>query len=105
MVPLAGVEPARPQRRLILSQVRLPIPPQRHVNTEQNYIFNILFVLGSSALIMPIPCASNFLSDAYVAVAATILLLIFGYTQRKIVRWEGLLLLACYVAYAYVALV
>ena len=38
MVPLAGVEPARPQRRLILSQVRLPIPPQRHVNTEQNYI-------------------------------------------------------------------
>ena len=38
MVPLAGVEPARPQRRLILSQVRLPIPPQRHVDTERNYI-------------------------------------------------------------------
>ena len=38
LVPLAGVEPARPQRRLILSQVRLPIPPQRHVDTEQNYI-------------------------------------------------------------------
>ena len=74
-------------------------------NVIGSCIFNILFVLGSSALIMPIPCASNFLSDAYVAVAATILLLIFGYTQRKIVRWEGLLLLACYVAYAYVALV
>ena len=73
-------------------------------NVIGSCIFNILFVLGSSALIMPIPCASNFLSDAYVAVAATILLLIFGYTQRKIVRWEGLLLLACYVAYAYVAL-
>lgn len=38
LVPLAGVEPARPQRRLILSQVRLPIPPQRHIDTEQNYI-------------------------------------------------------------------
>jgi cation:H+ antiporter len=74
-------------------------------NVIGSCIFNILFVLGSSALIMPIPCASNFLSDAYVAVAATILLLIFGYTQRKIVRWEGLLLLACYIAYAYVALV
>ena len=74
-------------------------------NVIGSCIFNILFVLGSSALIMPIPCASNFLSDAYVAVAATILLLIFGYTQRKIVRWEGLLLLACYVAYAYLALV
>ena len=73
-------------------------------NVIGSCIFNILFVLGSSALIMPIPCASNFLSDAYVAVAATILLLIFGYTQRKIVRWEGLLLLACYIAYAYLAL-
>ena len=74
-------------------------------NVIGSCIFNILFVLGSSALIMPIPCASNFLSDAYVAVAATVLLLIFGYTQRKIQRWEGLLLLACYVAYAYLALV
>ena len=74
-------------------------------NVIGSCIFNILFVLGSSALIMPIPCASNFLSDAYVAVAATVLLLFFGYTQRKIQRWEGLLLLACYVAYAYVALV
>ena len=74
-------------------------------NVIGSCIFNILFVLGSSALIMPIPCASNVLSDAYVAVAATVLLLIFGYTQRKIQRWEGLLLLACYVIYAYVALV
>ena len=48
---------------------------------------------------------ANFLSDAYVAVGATVLLLLFGYTQMKIVRWEGGLLLACYVAYAYVALV
>ncbi|MBP5736672.1 MAG: calcium/sodium antiporter [Acidaminococcaceae bacterium] len=74
-------------------------------NVIGSCIFNILFVLGSSALIMPIPCAPNFLSDAYVAVGATVLLLLFGYTQMKIVRWEGLLLVACYVAYAYVALV
>ena len=74
-------------------------------NVIGSCIFNLLFVLGTSSLIMPIPCAPNFLSDAYVAVGATILLLIFGYTNMKIARWEGWLMLACYVAYACVALV
>ena len=74
-------------------------------NVIGSCIFNILFVLGSSALILPIACAPNFLSDACVAVGATVLLLIFGYTGRKIQRWEGWLLLASYVTYAYVALV
>ena len=74
-------------------------------NVVGSCIFNLLFVLGTSALILPIPCAPNFLSDAYVAVGATVLLLLFGFTQMKIARWEGVLLVACYVAYAYVALV
>ena len=74
-------------------------------NVVGSCVFNLLFVLGTSALILPIPCAPNFLSDAYVAVGATVLLLIFGFTQMKIARWEGVLLLFCYVAYAYVALV
>ena len=74
-------------------------------NVVGSCIFNLLFVLGTSALILPILCAPNFLSDAYVAVGATILLLIFGYTQMKIARWEGVLLVACYAAYAYIALV
>ena len=74
-------------------------------NVVGSCIFNLLFVLGTSALILPIPCAPNFLSDAYVAVGATVLLLLFGFTQMKIARWEGVLLVACYAAYAYVALV
>ena len=74
-------------------------------NVVGSCIFNLLFVLGTSALILPILCAPNFLSDAYVAVGATVLLLIFGYTQMKIARWEGVLLVACYAAYAYIALV
>ena len=74
-------------------------------NVVGSCIFNLLFVLGTSALILPIPCAPNFLSDAYVAVGATVLVLIFGYTQMKIARWEGALLVACYAAYAYIVLV
>ncbi len=73
-------------------------------NVVGSCIFNILFVLGASALIHPIDCAPNFLSDAYVAVGATVLLLLFGYTQMKIVRWEGGVLIGCYAAYAYTAL-
>ena len=74
-------------------------------NVVGSCIFNILFVLGTSALILPIACAPNFLSDAYVAVGATVLLLIFGYTQMKIVRWEGWMLIGCYLAYGYFGLV
>ncbi len=74
-------------------------------NVVGSCVFNLLFVLGTSALILPIPCAPNFLSDAYVAVGATVLLLLFGFTQMKIARWEGVLLVACYMAYAYLALV
>ena len=74
-------------------------------NVVGSCIFNLLFVLGTSALILPIPCAPNFLSDAYVAVGATVLLLLLGFTQMKIARWEGVLLVACYVTYAYMALV
>ena len=35
MVPKAGLEPARRELRLILSQVRLPIPPLRHMMRQQ----------------------------------------------------------------------
>ena len=35
MVPKAGLEPARRELRLILSQVRLPIPPLRHEICQQ----------------------------------------------------------------------
>ena len=35
LVPLAGVEPARYHYRMILSHVRLPIPPQRQAPFRQ----------------------------------------------------------------------
>ena len=40
MVPVAGLEPARCRHRGILSPLRLPIPPHRHItnNEPQNIV-------------------------------------------------------------------
>ena len=40
MVPKAGLEPARRGLRLILSQVRLPIPPLRHIVLNNSNIIS-----------------------------------------------------------------
>lgn len=39
MVPLAGIEPARPYEQQILSLPRLPVPPQGPSNQEKLYRF------------------------------------------------------------------
>lgn len=43
-------------------------------NIVGSNIFNILFVIGTSALIIPITFASNFIIDTIIAVAAGVLL-------------------------------
>ncbi len=43
-MPVAGLEPARLLNRLILSQVRLPIPPHRH-NLKTEIYFSIDFLI------------------------------------------------------------
>ena len=44
-MPVAGLEPARLLNRLILSQVRLPIPPQRHEKRfAKTELYNIISV-------------------------------------------------------------
>ena len=63
-------------------------------------IFNILFVLGSSALIIPIAYGSDFKMDSVVAILAPVLLLICVLNKDKqLKRWGGVLLLASYAGY------
>ncbi len=63
-------------------------------------IFNILFVLGSSALITPIAYGSDFKMDSAVAIMAPVLLLICVLNKDKqLKRWGGFLLLASYAGY------
>lgn len=63
-------------------------------------IFNILFILGTTALITNIPYASNFNFDAVVALAALIILFVLVSNKEKVLkRWGGAVMLASYAAY------
>lgn len=64
-------------------------------------VFNILLILGSSALIMPLSFSGMTMVDAAVLVLSTVLLLICAYTglRNRIDRWEGAAMLLCFVAY------
>ena len=68
-------------------------------NIVGSNIFNILFVVGLSALIVPVPFAANFRIDTMVALAAGVLLLACAASKKKLVRWHGILMLLGYGAY------
>lgn len=68
-------------------------------NIVGSNLFNILFVIGTSSLIIPIRFAESFRTDCLVALAAAVLLFLCCVRTRQLSRWTGLLLLACYGAY------
>ena len=75
-------------------------------NIVGSNIFNILFVIGTSSLIIPINFASNFIFDAVIAFAAIVITWLCTIKDHKLNRWAGFLLLGCYVAYfAYIVIV
>ena len=67
-------------------------------------IFNILGILGVTALISPIPVAGRFLSfDLPVVIAAAIVLTGFLLMRPMIGRWAGFAMLVGYAAYIWSA--
>lgn len=68
-------------------------------NIVGSNIFNILFVVGSSALITPIPFASAFLTDTVIAIAAAVLLLVCCLHHYRLSRKSGVAMLASYATY------
>ncbi|MBO5408324.1 MAG: calcium/sodium antiporter [Clostridia bacterium] len=68
-------------------------------NIVGSNIFNILFVVGISALITPVPFQSGFIFDSVVAIGSIVLLWGCCAKDKKLPRWSGFLFLACYVAY------
>ncbi len=74
-------------------------------NIVGSNIYNILCIGGTTALIAPGAVPAEIISfDAPLMVGVSALLVVFAATARRIDRWEGLALLAGYVAYLYLAL-
>lgn len=68
-------------------------------NIVGSNIFNILFVVGLSSLIIDIPFASAFNFDTYVALGAAVLLWLCALRTQRLQRLAGALMLVCYAAY------
>ena len=68
-------------------------------NIVGSNIFNILFIVGLSAMIVPVPFTPNFRIDTVVAFAAGVMLLLCSLRQKKLVRWHGIAMLLAYGAY------
>lgn len=75
-------------------------------NIVGSNIFNILFILGTTALITNIPYAMNFNFDAAIALAALVILFVLVSNKEKTLKhWGGALMLASYAAYfAYIVI-
>jgi cation:H+ antiporter len=62
-------------------------------------IFNILFVLGITGLIQPIPFEKAFMTDSAWGICATVLLWIFVVCDRTLTKTKGLIFLILYAIY------
>jgi cation:H+ antiporter len=62
-------------------------------------IFNILFVLGITGVIRPIPFENVFLVDSAWGIVATVLLLIFVLRDRILTKSKGIIFLILYAIY------
>ena len=68
-------------------------------NIVGSNIFNILFVVGLSALIIPVPFSAAFLVDTLIALGAVALLLVAVLPKQKLTRVGGIVMLLGYAAY------
>ena len=68
-------------------------------NIVGSNIVNILFVVGTTALILPVPFAAGFVVDMGIAIAASVLLLVCVLLRHKLDRMGGTIMLLGYAAY------
>lgn len=70
-------------------------------NVIGSNIFNVFFVLGTSAVIRPLPAYEGITMDAWAAVVGSMLVWLFIKTnkERQIKRWGGAILLLVYAVY------
>jgi cation:H+ antiporter len=68
-------------------------------NIVGSNIFNILFVVGTTAIITPVTYSSTFFADSLAALGAAVLLLVCVAPKKRLARVGGAVMLVCYAAY------
>lgn len=71
-------------------------------NVIGSNIFNVLLVLGTAAVVRPLPFDGISHTDLWVLLGASVIFFLFGwrFKRRCITRAEGAVMTACYVAYS-----
>lgn len=74
-------------------------------NVIGSNIFNILGILGLTAMLVPLHIAPSILHfDVWIMIAAALAMVPIAFTTRRINRYEGALMTLAYIAYVIVAL-
>ncbi len=69
-------------------------------NVVGSNLYNILGILGATALVKPVSVSGQIVAfDNWVMAAATAAMIVFAFSGGRVARWEGALLLAAYAAY------
>lgn len=68
-------------------------------NIVGSNIFNILFVVGTTALITPVAYSADFRMDSIAAIVSAVLLLLCVVKNKKLTRVGGIVMLAAYCGY------
>ncbi len=68
-------------------------------NIVGSNIFNILFVIGASATIMPVTFAASFIIDSVIAIVAGVILWMLSVKHKELRRFGGIVMLLSYAVY------
>ena len=68
-------------------------------NIVGSNIFNILFIVGLSGLIIPVPFETAFRFDTLVALGAAAMLFVFALPKKRLPKFTGLIMLLSYAVY------
>lgn len=68
-------------------------------NAIGSNLFNILFILGMSAVISPLHVLGESLIDCIILTASAVLLYLFARSDKKMARWEGGICILLYIFY------
>ena len=68
-------------------------------NIVGSNIFNILFIVGLSGVVIPVPFAQAFRFDTIISGIAAAALLAFCLPKKKLSRFAGVIMLVCYAIY------